>query len=227
MSRQIQPVYLMADSEMLFWKRGPQFLLEKALASLPKTKADLKAAYIGASNGDQPAYYDIFLYAMEQVSITACRMITSRFTKADRDFLKRADVLLLSGGEVKRGWKTFQKTGLDKYILDRYFEGAIVVGVSAGSIQAGLYGWDNKGSVFKTLKMVPFVIDVHDEKEDWARLKKVIHLIPTAITAIGIPRRGGLVYHPDQTLEALRKPLTEFSIVEGAVRENLIFPQEL
>lgn len=226
MNNTIKPLFLLADSEILFWKNEDKFLLDSTITSF-KTK-ELSAAYIGASNKDQPAFYDIFLYAMEIVGITNCRMITYNFTTADKKFLRKANIILLAGGNVKAGWEIFQKTGLNKEIVNRYYEGAILIGISAGAIQMGLYGWDRSSkkvsSIFETLKIVPLVIDVHDESQNWMHLKKVLKDIPQAIPGIGIPLRGGMIYHPDQTIEAIRKPLDEFCMVEGSLSENIIFP---
>jgi len=222
----LKPLFLLADSEILFWKREDKFLLEPTI-DLFKNK-ELSAAYIGASNKDQPAFYDIFHYAMEIVGITSCRMITYNFTAADKKFLRKTNLILLAGGDVKTGWEIFQKTGLDKEIVNRYYDGAILIGISAGAIQMGLFGWDRSStkdsSIFETLKIVPMVIDVHDETQNWTHLKKVLKDIPQALTGIGIPLRGGMIYHPDQTIEAVRKPLAEFSLIDGQLSENLILP---
>lgn len=56
---QRQPLYLLADSQLLFWKRDGRPLLETALDGLARDKP-LSAAYIGASNGDRPEFYEIF-----------------------------------------------------------------------------------------------------------------------------------------------------------------------
>ena len=48
---QLQPLYLLADSQLLFWKRQDRLLLEAALDGLV-LDTPLKAAYIGASNGE-------------------------------------------------------------------------------------------------------------------------------------------------------------------------------
>jgi cyanophycinase len=51
----LQPLYLLADSQLLFWKRQDRLLLEAALDGLARD-TPLNAAYIGTSNGDRPEF---------------------------------------------------------------------------------------------------------------------------------------------------------------------------
>lgn len=81
----VQPLYLLADSQLLFWKRQDRLLLESACDGLaPDTP--LAAAYIGASNGDRPEFYEIFAAAADASGISDRRMIDSAFGPADRAF---------------------------------------------------------------------------------------------------------------------------------------------
>lgn len=134
-----QPLYLLADSQLLFWKRHDRPLVQAALDGLARDKP-LSATYIGASNGDRPEFYDIFEAAMEAIGVTERRMIASSFGPADRAFLDGAHLIVLAGGDVQRGWNTFEKTGMKDAILDRYAKGAVLVGISAGAVQLGRYG---------------------------------------------------------------------------------------
>lgn len=128
---QPQPLYLLADSQLLFWKRDDKWLLEAALDALAHDRTP-SAAYVGASNGDRPEFYEIFEAAMDVVGITDRRMIGSSFGSDDRAFLERAWLILLAGGDVRLGWNTFEKTGMKDVILARYSKGAVLVGISAG-----------------------------------------------------------------------------------------------
>lgn len=134
-----QPLYLFADSQLLFWKRRDRLLLEEALDGLGRD-TPLSAAYIGASNGDRPEYYGIFEAAMDALGVTDRRMIDSSFGPADRAFLERAWLIVLAGGDVRLGWDTFEHTGMKDVILRRHTQGAVLVGVSAGAVQLGRYG---------------------------------------------------------------------------------------
>ncbi|MBS4730305.1 Type 1 glutamine amidotransferase-like domain-containing protein [Mycobacterium sp. SM1] len=215
-----QPLYLLADSQLLFWRRRDRLLLETALDGLGG-HAGLSGAYIGASNEDRPEFYEIFEAAMDASGITAHRMIGSAFGPADRAFLERAQLIVLAGGDVRLGWDTFEKTGMKEAILDRYAQGAVLVGISAGAVQLGRYGiLGTPGSptteLLDVFKLVPMVIDTHDERAEWARLSHTIHRLKGAATGLGIPSGGGVIVHPDTTIEPLRRPAHEFRF-EGTV----------
>src|ERR1044072_4374856 len=127
MTMPLQPIYLFADSQLLFWyNKGtlfPNTIKELILPASPK------AAYIGASNGDDPPFYSIFEAAIEKSWIENRRMIPSSVTSIDELFLNEADIILLAGGDVERGWKVFNQSGLKDAVIKRYYEGAILIGI--------------------------------------------------------------------------------------------------
>ena len=211
---ELQPLYLLADSQLLFWRRQDQLLLETALDGLA-ADAPLTAAYIGASNGDRPEFYEIFEAAMDGLGITDRRMIVSSFGPDDRDFLERAQLIVLAGGDVRLGWNTFEVTGMKEVILGRYAQGAVLVGISAGAVQLGRYGiagtaQSPETELFDVFSLVPMIIDVHDEQAEWARLSRTVELLKGAVTGLGIPSGGGVIVHPDGTVEPLRRPAHHF-----------------
>src|ERR1700741_1862928 len=221
-----KPLYLLADSQLLFWKQQDRLLLEAALDGLSRD-TPLSAAYIGASNGDRPEFYGIFAAATDAIGITHRRMIDSSFGPDDRAFLERAQLIVLAGGDVRLGWNTFEKTGMKDVILGRYADGAVLLGISAGAVQLGRYG------IVKTLKppatelldvfkLVRAVIDPHDERAEWAQLSRTIHLLKGAATGLGIPSGGGVIVHADTTIEPLRRPTHEFRFEGGRVAHSLL-----
>ena len=203
----MQPIFLLADSQLLFWRDGGQLLLERVV-----TRDQLKAAYIGASNGDDPNFYEIFVSAMERVGVVDRRMIPSAVSEADMEFLNNADVILLSGGDVEAGWRVFLNNGLSEHIIRRYYEGASLIGVSAGAVQLGLCGLAADGSLIETFKVVPFIIGAHEESDNWKTTRELLRLSGPGKTAIGLPAGGGAIYHQDHTVEALRHPLVKLSL---------------
>jgi cyanophycinase len=226
---QLQPLYLLADSQLLFWKRRGRLLLEEAIDEIRTTP--VRAAYIGASNGDRPEYYDIFEAAVDAVGITDRRMIDSSFEPDDRAFLESADLIVLAGGDVRLGWNTFERTGMKDVILSRYAEGAVLVGVSAGAVQLGLYGIVEKPDspateLLDVFKLVPLVIDTHDERAEWARLSQAIHSIEGTTTGLGIPSGGGVIVHTDATVEPLRRHTDEFRLEDGRVTHSLLWAED-
>ncbi|OBJ03883.1 peptidase [Mycobacterium sp. 1165196.3] len=205
---QRQPLYLLADSQLLFWKRHDRLLLEEALDGLARDEPP-SAAYVGASNGDRLEFYEIFEAAMDAMGLTDRRMVRSSFGPHDRAFLERAQLIVLAGGDVRRGWTTFEKTRMKDVILDRYAKGAVLVGVSAGAVQLGRHELADAPETSATelltlFNLVPMIIDAHDERAKWTRLSRTIQLLDGSVTGLGIPTGGGAVVHQGGTIEPLR-----------------------
>lgn len=198
----MKPIVLLADSQLLFWRDEGQLLIERVVEETPR-----KAAYVGASNGDQPEFYEIFVSAMNIAGIFDCRMIPSALTEPDLAFLNEADVILLAGGDVEAGWRVFLANGLSRHILRRYSEGALLIGVSAGAVQLGLGGLAADGSLIETFKLVPFIIGAHEESANWETARELLRLAAPGTSALGLPFGGGALYDPDHGLESLRRPL--------------------
>jgi peptidase E len=231
MASTIKPIFLLADSQLLFWHEEEGSVLARAHKLIEEEEPGkiIRAAYVGASNGDAPEFYELFVAAMDTVGIRDTRLFPAEPSTEDQEFLDQADLILLAGGDVDRGWEAFQKNGLQQKLVERYYNGALLVGVSAGAVQLGLKGWseaDGAVRTFDTFRLVPFVIDAHDEP-GWTFLHHVLPKAGEHARGFGIPTGGGAVYHPDYSVEPIRHPLTEVSLTEeGTVRQALLFPGE-
>jgi cyanophycinase len=225
-SSPIQPIYLFADSQLLFWKRDDVLFLESIIALLPTERT--KAAYIGASNGDVLDFFGIFESAVTNVGVADYRMIRASYSAEDASFLGQADLILLAGGDVERGWRILTDTGMNDVIIKRYHEGAVLIGTSAGATQLGLYGCKEIGpsntELFETLKLVPYMIDAHDECNQWSSLKERIALLSGSVRGIGIPAGGGMIYHPDGDMEPIRFAIDEFVFAEERLEQTILLP---
>ena len=119
----IKPIFLLADSQLLFWRDGDELFLNRVRALLEADEDNAgrapKAAYLGASNGDAPEFYQLFLAAMDQIDVRDCRQIPTVPAAEDLEFLAAADLILLAGGDVRRGWDAFQAAGLDRKLVER------------------------------------------------------------------------------------------------------------
>lgn len=166
---------------------------------------------MGASNNDNPVYYSIFESAVKSIGVTDYRMISASPSEAEVLFVEQADLILLSGGDVEKGWKAFERSGLKQIIISRYHKGVTLIGISAGAVQLGMFGCAESDTrcenLFPTFGLVPFVISAHDEKDNWSGLKKMLSRVEWKINGIGIPTGGGMVYHPDYSVEPIRYPL--------------------
>ena len=228
----IKPIYLLSDSQLLFWRDDDgELFLNQVRAQLDN--AQPKAAYVGAANGDRPEFYELFRGAMEGIGITDCRMIPSEPSDEDRAFFDEADLILLAGGDVREGWRVLKRNGLQSKVIERYYTGAVLMGVSAGAVQLGMHGFIEKEDgiegdefrLFDTFKLVPLLIDAHAEPE-WRRLRTSLKKADDHTRGLGIPSGAGAILHPDLTLEAVRRPLVELHRGEGTdeVQQSLIFP---
>ena len=224
------PLYLLADSQLLFWQRRGKTLLDDVRESL--CDANAAAVYIGASNGDNREFYSIFEAAMDAAGFADRSMINSSFNAEDQERLNRAQLIVLAGGDTQLGWNTFEKTGMKEQILARHAEGAVLVGVSAGAIQLGRHAIldeDESSSAQKLIdvfNLVPVIVDVHDERREWARLTSTVRMLEGTATGIGIPSGGGIAFEPDGTARALRHAVHEFSCSGGRIVHSLLLPPE-
>jgi len=231
----VKPVFLFADSQILFWHGDEGLVLKRikeTLLDADNPKQKIHAAYIGASNGDEQDFYDIFLAAVAQVGISPkeCMMIKSDPSQEEKDFLARANLILLAGGDVKQGWQIMSDNGVRDIIVDRYHNGAVLIGISAGAVQLGTRGFpeaieDSAEDLFPTFQLVPFIIDVHDDSQ-WERLSEAVKNGDEHCRGFGIPIGGGAVFHPDWSMEAIRHPLSEYSLFPEGLKNSMVFPPE-
>lgn len=218
------PLFLVSDSQLLFWgDEDGRFIDRVAACTGPGAP---RAVYLGASNGDQPEFYSIFLAAMEAIGPAECRMIPADPCAEEMAYLEAADVILLAGGDVELGWRAFEESGVREAVERRYYAGAVLIGVSAGAVQLGAAGWPegDTDATFPTWALAPFVVDAHAEDDDWAALRAVVRARGNGAQGIGIPIGGGLVYHPDHSLEAVRHTAYEISMVDGELVTAMILP---
>jgi cyanophycinase-like exopeptidase len=219
-----KPLYLLADSQLLFGKENGRLFSSRMREDMEPGM--LGAAYIGASNGDDPESYEIFRSAMEMIELTRCRLIPVHPSPEDLQFLAEAGLVLLSGGNAETGWRTLEQNGVKAMIVRKRYEGAVLAGVSAGAVQLAL-GALSESSQPRKIDMfgfAPFYLGAHEERDHWWNLRALVHLSPNDVRGVGIPAGAGALYHPDGTLEPVRKACVEFCKQDGQMRENLLLP---
>jgi len=184
-------------------------------------------AYIGASNRDSlEVYHSIFEPAMQQIPFDNHRMILTRPSPEDGIFLERADIIVLAGGSVETGWSAFEKNGFKDLIVRRFYEGAVLMGISAGAVQLGRGGLTDDGHEhLSTFGLLPFHVGVHSESDNWELLRNTLSFTQEPTMGIGIPSGGGLIYHFDTgVVEPVCKPLYDLSVEGDQHSETIIFP---
>lgn len=219
-----KPCYLLADSRLLFEKRsdGARFLDDVVMNANSKRPS---IAYIGASNGDNRTFYhDIFLPACEPFELGERRLILSRPSADDTLFLSQADIILMAGGSVEKGWNVFSGNGFRPLITQRYRSGALLLGISAGAVQLGCGGLtEDESAVVSTFGFVGLYVGVHEEHEDWKSLRLALSRQNRPVHGIGIPSGGGVMFYSGD-LYPIRKPLFEIEIGIIGRREGKIYP---
>jgi len=221
LSTSLKPVYLLADSQLLF-RNGPDDAFPGVIKQLVG-KSDIRASYIGASNQDDLGFYEIFKGAMQRLDILHCSQIRSEFPSQDREALELSDIILLAGGETRLGWDIIRASGMSDILVHKYYAGAILLGISAGAIQLGMLACTGE-ECFSALQLVPFNIAVHDEESDWKSFKQLMIRESSQVAGVGIPLGAGMICHPDHSIEAINKPLFEIRIKDSQVSQNLIMP---
>jgi cyanophycinase-like exopeptidase len=203
----LRPACLLADSALLFDRRERLVPRLREMTGSPSPRA----AYVGASNGDDPAFYEMFAAAMTAGGIGDVRMIPAAPSDDDRAFLASAHLVLLAGGDVERGWRAMRAGGVADAVVRRWSAGAVLVGVSAGAVQLGTHGWRDGAApgegVFPTFGIVPFVLSAHDEAARWGGLSAALRRLGPGTRGLGLPSGGGAFVGPDGAVRALRKPV--------------------
>ncbi len=139
-------------------------------------------------------------------------MIPSHPSVEDLMFISSADVILLAGGDTTQGWRVISNR-FNTIIKHRYNNGAIIMGISAGAIQLGLKGFSTSATAFNihmffdTVALVPVLVDVHDEENDWKRLEQLAHVSSMSVPHLGISFGGAAAFFPDNSIMVIEKPM--------------------
>ena len=135
----LKPIYLFADSRLLFHRRADaSSFLDDVVQNTGVTHPSV--AYLAHRTATIQASITICLPAFEASHAGERKMVPSRPTTEERLFLESAEIILLAGGSVEVGWRAFEENGFRSLIRQRYFAGAILLGVSAGAAQVGRGG---------------------------------------------------------------------------------------
>ena len=213
------PLFLLADSQLLFWAQHGELFLERARDRIEDARP--RAAYLGSCAGDGPDLFGLFAGAVEGVGIRECRHIPADPSPEELAYLEGAHLVLLGGSDARVGRSAFERAEVRDAVLGCYVGGAVLVGIGAGAVQLGLTARPG----FATLGLVPHAIDVRGEADDWPALRDQVRSQGGGLQGLGIPRGGGLIYHPSHRVEAIRYPVCELAWREQGVCASLLLPE--
>lgn len=193
--------------------------VSEAIKSSGKTRPSV--AFIGTANGDHPMAFErtsLMLKAGGAGKVTLAPL-AERHRDVDKavKVISSCDVILISGGEVEDGMKGLPEE-IRKLLWARYEDGALFIGLSAGTIMMGSAWphWDDEDNdfdnawLFDCIGFVPTIFDTHCEDEGWPELKKAVELREEGFTGYGIPAGGMVVYTPEGKME-VTKPLDPYT----------------
>ena len=223
--RRPAPLFLLADSQLLFWgDKGGRFVDRIAAYTGPGAP---RAAYLGASNGDDPEFYSIFLAAIEAIGPAECRMIPATPSEEERAFVESGGRDPAGRGRRGRGLARVRgERGSAPSSSGATGTGAVLMGVSAGAVQLGTAGWPRGRSGHRVRHL-----GVRAVRGGGARrgrgMGQPAHRGPRPVrggAGHGHSVRRRAAVPRDGTLEAVRHTLAEFTLHDGAVTSAVIFP---
>ncbi len=162
-----------------------------------------RVAYVGAASQDSWAFYQSMKMMLVKAGAGEVEMLKLAGKHPEpleaAEYLKSADAVFISGGEVEDGMEVLARFGIDSLMRDLFANGTLFFGVSAGSIMMGDHWvrWrdpddDDTAELFDCLGLVPATFDTHAEDEDWKELKACLRLMGPGAKGYGIPG-GGMI----------------------------------
>lgn len=103
------------------------------LAQVPKESP--KICFIPTASGDADNYVERFYTAFRPLSCTPCHLSLFQPDFADlRSYVLEQDILYVGGGNTRNMLILWKEWGLDRILREAYERGAVLTGLSAGSI---------------------------------------------------------------------------------------------
>ena len=213
--RTMLPIYLLAGGRGAK-RESPDPILQMALRELGKTKPSV--SYIGAAHGDSLMF---FLFIKRQITAAGAGKVElvplakkkSNMEKA-QSIIESADCIFVSGGDVAEGMRVLTEKSVVPLIKKRYNEGALIIGVSAGSIMLAKQwiNWPDENDeasaeLFPCMNIAPVLCDTHGEEDKWDELHSLLRLTADDQIGYGIPSGGAMRISSDGTVEAISMPL--------------------
>jgi cyanophycinase-like exopeptidase len=211
----ILPIYLLAGGRGAK-KESPDPILQMALRELGKTKPSV--AYIGAAHGDTLTFFLFIKRLITAAGAGKVELVPLVKKKSNMEkvqsIIESADCIFVSGGDVSEGMRILTDRSVILLIKKRYNEGALIIGVSAGSIMLAKQwiNWPDENDeasaeLFPCMNIAPVLCDTHGEEDKWDELHSLVGLTEDDQIGYGIPSGGAMRISSDGTVEAIRMPL--------------------
>jgi len=231
--RNMLPIYLLAGGRGAK-RESPDPILQMAFRELGKTKPSV--AYIGAAHGDSLMFF-LFIKRMitaagaGKVELVPLVKKKSNMEKA-QSIIQSADCIFVSGGDVSEGMRILNERSVVPLIKKRYNEGALIVGVSAGSIMLAKQwiNWPDENDeasaeLFPCMNIAPVLCDTHGEEDKWDELQSLVGLTQDDQTGYGIPSGGAMRISVDGKIEAINMPLYRIERQGGKIAQINDLPE--
>jgi dipeptidase E len=190
-----------------------------------------KVAYVGSASGDNPLFFGMMKQALLKAGSGRVELARSCARKADmarfRRLVEEADLVFISGGDVKVGMDILNQKGVADFLRDSCRQGKPFFGISAGSIMMGSHWvfWkdehdDGSAELFPCLGFAPLICDTHDDTGKWDELKAALGLFKAEQTGYGLPSGGGLSVDSGGRVAALGCAVKRYASRNGKVRKE-------
>ena len=157
---------LLADSRILV---TPQKAVRINQCLRNRFTKPVKAAYVGAANADDPAFYELARQSLDDLFSVPCKTLHVKNSAN----LPEVDVVLLAGGNVSLGWQWLQQTEVLRWLQRcRAQPNSLFIGVSAGAIHLarGCDPEQTQPFIRPYLDWLPMIVAVHEEQQGWPTL---------------------------------------------------------
>lgn len=223
--RTILPIYLLAGGPGAK-RQSPDPILQMALRELDKTKPSV--AYIGAAHGDSMMFYSFIKRLIVAAGAGKVELVPLVKKKSNMEevqsILQSSDCIFVSGGDVSEGMRVLTERSVIPLIKKRYDEGALIIGVSAGSIMLAKQwiNWpdendESSAELFPCMNIAPVLCDTHGEEDEWNELHSLLGLTEGDQIGYGIPGGGAMRISVDGSAEAISRPLYRIERQEGKI----------
>jgi len=227
------PIYLLAGGPGAK-RQSPDPILQMAFRELGKTKPSV--AYIGAAHGDSLTFY-LFIKRLivaagaGKVELVPLAKKKSNLEEA-QSIIQSADCIFVSGGDVSEGMRVLTEKAVIPLIKKRYNEGALIIGVSAGSIMLAKQwiNWPDENDeasaeLIPCMNIAPVLCDTHGEEDEWNELHSLVRLTEGNQIGYGIPSGGAMRISKDGGVEAISMPLYRIERLEGKIKQINDLPE--